>query len=171
MRSIRTLTLGAAAVAAGIATFSAGPASAAVVDGTSGDDYYLYGTSYADSIYGYEGSDSLYGYGGADTLYGHSGYDYLAGADGRDLLHGGSESDYIDGSGGIDKLYGNGGNDTLLPGFGPDQVRAGYGDDYIYVYADGNADFIKCGPGYDTVYYDATDAGDEFYGCNNFVAV
>jgi Ca2+-binding RTX toxin-like protein len=170
MRTIRILTLGAAAVATGAIAFSAGPASAANIGGSHLDDV-LYGTSYADTIEGFEGNDSLYGYAGADYIYGGSGYDYLDGADGRDRLYGGTYGDYLAGGGGPDRLFGGDASDTLVPGFGPDAVRGGYGDDYFYVYADGNADLIKCGPGYDTVYYDSTDPGDEFYGCDNFIAV
>ncbi|WP_158282964.1 calcium-binding protein [Nocardioides silvaticus] len=170
MRSIRILTLGAAAAFAGVAAFTAGSASAADVPGGHLDDV-LYGTPYADKITAFEGNDSLYGYAGADLLLGGAGNDYLNGADGKDVLKGGSGSDYLAGSGGADSLYGNDGVDNLVPGFGPDQVRAGYGNDYLYVYADGNADYIKCGPGYDTVYYDSVDPGDEFAGCDTFEAI
>ena len=50
-------------------------------------------------------------------------------------------------------------------------VKAGRGTDYVYTYGDGESDTVYCGPGYDTVYYDYTDYGDTFYGCEYFYAV
>ena len=125
MRSIEILALGAAAAAAGVAAFSASPASAANIGGSHLDDY-LYGTPYADTIYGFEGNDSLYGYAGADQIFGGPGYDYLAGADGRDVLRGGTVTATT--STAAARRTGctaTPAHDTLVPGFGTDEVRGG----------------------------------------------
>ncbi|HET8562075.1 MAG TPA: hypothetical protein VFL69_16265 [Marmoricola sp.] len=46
----------------------AGPATAAVINGTDGPDV-LVGTSHADTIRGYGGADKIYGEGGGDRIY------------------------------------------------------------------------------------------------------
>lgn len=66
------------------------------INGTAGNDYYLYGKSTADEINGLAGNDALYGLDGNDTLNGGAGYDYLVGGKGDDTLDGGADIDAVD---------------------------------------------------------------------------
>lgn len=111
--------------------------------GTSGNNV-LYGTPYADTIYGYAGNDALYGKAGDDKVYGGTGND---------------------------SLYGNRGNDSLYGGKGTDRIYGGYGDDFVSsVGDDSDADYVDCGPGYDTANrMPGPGAGDTFVNCEEFV--
>ena len=111
--------------------------------GTSGNDV-LYGTPYADTIYGKAGADTLYGKAGADKVYGGAGND---------------------------GVYGNRGNDSLYGGKGTDRIYGGYGDDFVSsVGDDSDADYVDCGPGYDTANRTpGPGAGDTFVNCEEFV--
>ncbi len=132
-----------AVLAALMLALTATVAFAATKYGTSGNDV-LYGTPYADTLYGYGGSDTLYGKAGADKVYGGSGNDHL---------------------------YGNRGNDSLYGGSGTDRIFGGYGDDFVSsVGYDSNADYVDCGPGYDTANrMPGPGAGDTFVNCEEFV--
>jgi Ca2+-binding RTX toxin-like protein len=151
---------------------------AATALGGSGDDIIVMasnsGTSASggtgsDRLAGLSGSDSLNGDGGADllterdgpagaTLSGGDGNDRLVGGD-ADQLNGGSGGDILiggapfggailDGGNGIDLITSTGGA-TITAGPGADLVNAANGSD--------GADTISCGPGYDSVWADATD--------------
>ncbi len=123
----------------------------------------------SDRLAGLSGIDKLNGDGGADllteqpgpapaTLSGGDGNDRLVGGD-ADQLNGGNGSDIlisaapfggaiIDGGNGIDLITSTGGA-TITAGAGADLVNAANGNDA--------ADTISCGPGYDSVWADATD--------------
>jgi hypothetical protein len=89
----------------------------------------LVGTNGPDYLAGGGGDDRIYGMGGADTILGGAGDDYLSGGDGNDVITGGP------------------GSDTILGGAGSDTIYA----------ADGERDYIDCGPGNDRAYVDALD--------------
>ncbi len=78
-----------------IATPGVTPSSNAI-NGTAGNDYYLYGKSTADEINGLAGNDALYGLDGNDTLNGGAGFDYLVGGKGDDTFDGGTDIDAVD---------------------------------------------------------------------------
>jgi len=126
-------------------------AHAADYQGTSGSDHFEGGAE-DDWMYGYGSGDKLGGNDGADNLFGHIGNDTLWG------------------DAGPDNLYGGGGRDNLQPGYGNDWVLGARGADDIYIFADGEADVIKCGRGEDTVRYVDYDDSDTFYGCENWEA-
>ncbi len=147
----RFALLGAGVVAAlGTMAATAGPAAAADLYGTGGDDRIV-GTPAADSIAGFEGHDLLRGRGGADVVFGD---------DGNDRIYGG---------GGADTLFGSRGHDTLVPASGADTVLGGAGLDTVYVVNDGRIDFVNCGAGYDAVIYDGDLAEDTFRNCEDFL--
>jgi hypothetical protein len=105
-----------------------GARSAAVHEGTPGDDT-LTGSGRDDVIIGQGRNDRLRGLGGNDTL--------VAGT-GRDRVTGGS------------------GQDTLVAGPGRDRLMGGRGDDMIDS-RDRARDTAHCGPGWDTVVADTKD--------------
>ena len=82
--------------------------------------------------------------------------DYLAGGGGNDTIHGSAGNDTIMGGGGDDYLYGDDGNDVIDGGPGADHIYGGKGSDTIFA-ADGQRDWIDCGPGVDKATVDAID--------------
>jgi RTX calcium-binding nonapeptide repeat (4 copies)/WD40-like Beta Propeller Repeat len=82
--------------------------------------------------------------------------DYLAGKGGNDRIFGLGGNDTILGGGGDDWLYGGPGNDVITGGPGADHIFGGPGSDTIYA-ADGERDWIDCGPGIDRAYVDSFD--------------
>lgn len=109
----------------------------ATIQGTSGNDSDLAGTTEADKIYGLAGDDLLTGDTGNDELYGGDGNDGLDGSDGNDTLNGGNGNDGLNGSIGNDQLYGLAGNDTLYGDSDDDRLFGGNGNDSLDG-ADGN---------------------------------
>jgi Ca2+-binding RTX toxin-like protein len=104
----------------------AGPATAAVIDGTAGPDT-LVGTAKSDTIHGYGGADKIHGRAGDDLIYAGKDltWDHVYGGRGNDRIH--VSRDYA---------YGGRGNDLIfLP-----KKRGMY------------MTHIDCGPGYDQVY-------------------
>jgi Ca2+-binding RTX toxin-like protein len=86
----------------------------AVITGTSGNDYSLFGTSDPDTIQGLGGLDYLSGLGGDDFLDGGNGNDILEGGLGNDTLLGGAGDDtLIDAGAGVESIIGGAGNDLL----------------------------------------------------------
>ncbi|HET8604473.1 MAG TPA: hypothetical protein VFM09_11130 [Marmoricola sp.] len=104
----------------------AGPAAAAVVNGTDGPDV-LVGTSKADTIRGYGGGDKIYAKAGADHVY-----------TGKDRQR--------------DRVFAGPGADRIHAWTG-DYVHAGSGNDVIRVRSVKvmATTTIWCGPGYDRV--------------------
>lgn len=92
----------------------------------------------AKKINGGPAPETLSGTGKADQIYGRGGGDSLFGRAGDDLLVGGA---------GNDSINGGRGRDTILGGPGSDRILA----------ADGYADKIDCGPGWDVAIVDALD--------------
>jgi Ca2+-binding RTX toxin-like protein len=144
-------------------------AAAAVIRGTRGDDN-LVGTPNSDLIRGFAGNDTILGNGGTDVMfggpgndtitggngfdvvYGQVGDDTIRGGDGADQLHGNQGNDEIRGKEGPDTIYGGPGNDTLYAGAGRDHLYGGQGDDTLWaIAADGDMDFLDCGPGFHDV--------------------
>ena len=118
----------AALVAESPAAQPVGAISAAVEEGTPGDD----------TLTGGGADDVIIGKGRHDMLRGRGGHDTLLGDAGRDRLMGGP------------------GNDTLVAGPGRDRLMGGRGDDTINS-RDRARDTARCGPGWDTVVADAKD--------------
>ena len=69
-------------------------ASAAIVNGTSGDDT-LSGTSNGDVIYGHAGNDVIRAHAGNDVLYGGNGNDVMWPGSGVDVQYGGAGNDVL----------------------------------------------------------------------------
>ena len=89
-------------------------------------------------IVGTSKNDYLAGGGHDDTIFGLGGNDTLLGGAGDDRIYGGSGADIITGGSGADHLYGGSGSDTIFA-------------------ADGERDFIDCGPGNDRAVVDSVD--------------
>ncbi|HET8528758.1 MAG TPA: hypothetical protein VFL60_07600 [Gaiellaceae bacterium] len=87
-----------------------------------------------------------------DTNRGH----YLAGGGHDDVIFGRGGNDTILGGSGDDRLYGGRGNDVITGGAGADRIYGGPGSDTIDA-ADGERDFVDCGPGNDHVIADLVD--------------
>ena len=89
--------------------------------------------------------------------------DTITGTVGTDEINGRGGGDTIDGGNGSDTIAGGGGNDTITDiGVVPDidRVSGGKGNDIIDVREGdpGDApDQVDCGPGTDTIFFDATD--------------
>lgn len=79
--------------------------------------------------------------------------DTIFGGGAENALEGGEGDDTVNGRAGADGVGGGSGDDTLTGGPGPDIIGARKGDDIIRA-ADGEADVITCGDGFDTAYYD-----------------
>ncbi len=151
-----------------------------VVTGTPVDDS-LYGRAGNDALLGLAGNDELDGGPGADGISGGSGDDdsvSYAGApvnvtlDGQandgaagegdnvladvEDIYGTDASDVIVGSAAANTIDGNAGDDRINGGPGADSLIGGEGNDQI-TSRDGSTDSVDCGPGEDSVFYDAND--------------
>jgi Ca2+-binding RTX toxin-like protein len=93
--------------------------------------------------------------------------DTILGNDADNALEGDEGDDTVNGRGGADGVGGGGGDDTLTGGPGPDIIGGRKGDDTFYA-ADGEADEIACGDGFDTVYYDP-DLDEDLSKCDKLV--
>ncbi len=82
--------------------------------------------------------------------------DYLAGGGYDDVILGMSGNDTLRGGAGDDRIDGGPGNDVITGGSGADRLFGGTGSDTIYA-ADGERDFVDCGPGRDRVIADSFD--------------
>jgi hemolysin type calcium-binding protein len=111
-------------------------------EATAGPNAFV-GGSRADCLFGGAGNDLLRGRGGDDRLYG---------GEGNDRLYGGADDDHLYGGPGADLLVGGGGWDVFHGGPGNDTIKA----------ADGRAESVYCGSGYDTV---TADRFDRLHGC------
>lgn len=139
----------AALLVAGFAT----SATAAVINGTSGDDV-LTGTAKGDTIHGLAGDDVLKGLRGEDTMYGGPG---------ADQLYGGKDTDR---QAWPDLLYGGPGADRIVA-HQSDKVYAGRGNDTVKVA--GAFIVVRCGPGDDTVDVRKGAAFYKLIGCEHKV--
>jgi Ca2+-binding RTX toxin-like protein len=72
-----------------------GPARAALIEGTNGNDT-LKGTAKWDEIFGFAGRDEIRAYAGDDALRGGDGADNLIAGIGEDIVRGGDGNDVID---------------------------------------------------------------------------
>jgi Ca2+-binding RTX toxin-like protein len=148
--------------------------SGGLCDGTAKDDT-MNGTADPDDINARRGDDGVYGLGSEDFLYGRRGGDTLqAGSDddalygdfGNDKLRGGAGADVLRGDDdfeqyknmvGRDRLFGGNGADELYGYYGDDKLVGGEGNDIINAHDEPPSkweDYIDCGPGRDTVYFD-----------------
>jgi beta-lactamase regulating signal transducer with metallopeptidase domain len=127
--------------------------------GTSTADVIL-GAEDGDTIRGLAGADRLRGGRGADVIGGGAGADEIRGGGGADALSGGRGDDVIGGGAGDDRIIGGPGDDDLRGGAGRDAIMAGAGDDVVRVWADGTADAVDCGGGFDRAFIDPTDTAE-----------
>jgi len=118
-----------------------------IADGGTGSDV-LFGERDRDILSGGTGADLLFGGAAADKLTGGSGRDLLVGSTGRDKLSGGL---------GNDRLIGGPGRDYIELGGGKDVAYGGTGDDVINAATAGPAQFVDCGPGFDTLRLNGND--------------
>jgi Ca2+-binding RTX toxin-like protein len=82
--------------------------------------------------------------------------EYLAGGGHDDVIFGLGGNDTLLGGAGDDRIYGGSGNDVITGGIGADRLYGGPGSDTIYA-ADGERDFVYCGPGKDRAVVDSVD--------------
>jgi Ca2+-binding RTX toxin-like protein len=82
--------------------------------------------------------------------------EYLAGGGHDDVIFGLGGNDTLLGGAGDDRIYGGSGNDVITGGSGADHLYGGGGSDTIFA-ADGERDFIDCGPGNDRAVVDSVD--------------
>jgi hypothetical protein len=82
--------------------------------------------------------------------------EYLAGGGHDDVIFGLGGNDTLLGGAGDDRIYGGPGNDVITGGSGADHLYGGPGSDTILA-ADGERDYIDCGPGNDRAVVDAVD--------------
>ena len=104
-------------------TKAASPNTTTVQVATSGQRYYVTGSSFDDTLIGAELEDTLIGGDGKDTLKGNEG---------NDSLDGGAGNDNLTGDGGNDTLIGGIGNDSLLGLAGDDSLVGGDGNDSLF---------------------------------------
>jgi hypothetical protein len=109
-----------------------------------------------ENVTGGDGGDKVVGNADRNVLDGGPGADRLSGGDGNDELTGDSGVNVLRGGAGDDTLNAGDDGDTLVGGAGTDTMTGGAGDDDISA-ADGVADQITCGAGFDTVSADASD--------------
>ena len=106
---------------------------------------------------------SCLGTDGDDEIFGTDKGEEIASDTGNDIVRAGRGPDEIsnntnDSPMGDDTNYGGPGNDRIEGAKGADRHYGGRGDDVIGDdFSGGASDFIRCGPGYDTVYYNGID--------------
>ena len=87
--------------------------------------------------------------GDRDLYIGLGGDDVASTGDMHDHVLGGRGNDTLDAGDGRDLVLGGPGDDTLTGGIGVDLIRGERGNDTIFA-ADGNVDYVRCGPGDDS---------------------
>ncbi len=105
------------------------------------------------------GNDEANVGGGNNTVLGGPGADVMGYGGGSNTLIGGPGADSVI-SAGDDTVYGRGGPDQISleqrvgAGHGPEWVAAGRGNDLVEIHnSDDERDVIRCGPGFDEVFY------------------
>jgi Ca2+-binding RTX toxin-like protein len=127
-------------------------------DGTDGNDV-MKGTAKIDAMRAARGADIMYGYKGADRLYGSEGPDIGYGGPGDDELGSGCDGipcgrDEYHGGPGADRIVGNPKSEKLFGGRGDDEIVDYWSNQLPGYDPSEHPDVIRCGPGYDVVYYD-----------------
>jgi hypothetical protein len=117
----------------------------------------VHGTDGADRIRGTAQRDVIFPGAGDDRVWTGAGDDRIDTAYGRDVVEAGAGNDIVQTHGNDDRLDGGPGIDALHPGNGEDVVNGGRGSDWITVGGDGRRDFVRCGPGRDSVLADTED--------------
>ena len=124
------------------------------LEGGDGADI-LRGNGARNVIQGLAGDDLIEGRGGSDLLKGAEGPRFK-GAPDRDLLRGGTGGDILLGDAGDDRLFGGPGGDRIVGGRGLDRFDGGPDTDRLRS-ADGRAETVRCGAGFDRLLADAAD--------------
>jgi Ca2+-binding RTX toxin-like protein len=91
--------------------------------------------------------DLVFGLGGDDVIFSGDMHDHVFGHPGDDTIDAGEGRDWVSGSFGAD---------TITGGPGPDVIHAGWGADTVFA-ADGEKDWVSCGPGEDSYTADPQD--------------
>ena len=94
--------------------------------------------------------------GDRDLYIGLGGDDVANSGDMHDHVLGGNGNDTLDAGDGRDLVLGGPGDDILTGGLGVDLIRGERGSDTIFA-ADGNVDYVRCGPGEDSYTADSKD--------------
>jgi hypothetical protein len=110
-------------------------------DGSAGENELV--PADAEMLVGGQGADRLTAASTGSYLHGSPGGDTLYGGPGPDTIYGGKDDDVLNGGGGVDRFF------------------ADIGSDVVYA-ADGNAESVACGDGFD---YFQADALDTLIGC------
>ena len=113
------------------------------VGGTNEDDT-ITGNDLPQIIGGSAGNDTIASGGGDDTVDGGGGADVIDAGAGADTIYGGPDNDTITGGPGYDTINGDSTNLLLT---GNDTINS----------LDGEADYVACGPGSDSVTADTVD--------------
>lgn len=95
----------------------------------------------------------------AATLVGTGKSEFIAGTARADSIYGRAGADSIRGSGGNDAIHGGWGADIIYAGPGEDTVYGSRGNDRIHVEDDDAPDNVRCGSGFDRVFFGGD--GDE----------
>lgn len=129
-----TCALAIAPTAASAAVWNDGAGLATAWTMPAGGNDVMHGLDLNDTLHGNDFDDVVHGDLGNDTLFGDVGNDWVYGDDGADTLYGGTESDFLSGGRGNDLL------NSVEP--------------------DGVADYLDCGPGWDTANIHGEDNTD-----------
>ena len=111
---------------------------------TTNNNDTITGNDLPQNIDGSSGNDTISGGGGDDVINGWYGVDPIEGGAGADTIYGGRDNDSITGGPGYDTINGD---TTNLLDTGNDTINA----------VDGEADYVACGPGSDSVSADYLD--------------
>jgi Ca2+-binding RTX toxin-like protein len=110
------------------------------------------------------GGGTCQGTQGPDDIIGSEEADLIDARGGDDRVRGRGGDDDINGGAGNDRLNGGAGNDVIVGGPGNDQIFGGPGNDTIDA-RDEESDFVDCGRGTDTVFFD--EGLDQVVNCEN----
>ncbi|MBW4464688.1 MAG: alkaline phosphatase [Pegethrix bostrychoides GSE-TBD4-15B] len=132
-----------------------------IVYAEDGDDFAYAGT----------GDDRFFLNGGANSIFAGAGDDYIRAGDGDNYVYAGAGNDdivlgngdnYVDAGTGDDTVFTGTGDDIIVSGAGNDTIHAnsgdnvigvGLGDDFVYVWGEGQNEFIlDAGEGSATIY-------------------
>jgi N-acetylglucosamine-6-sulfatase len=92
----------------------------------------------------------------ANRLRGTPHHDRICAGSGGDRIYGRGMGDTVLAGHGSDLVQGGAGPDVLFGGLGRDRLSGNWGNDTIYA-ADGRADVVRCGSGFDTARVDRRD--------------
>jgi alkaline phosphatase len=117
-----------------------------------GDDLF-YANGGDNTIYASAGNDKIYGGDGDDQVYAGAGNDLVVANSGNNFVLAGSGDDTVFTAIGDDEVNLGEGNDVLHAGEGNNIITSGLGNDMVYVWGEGQNQFIlDAGEGSATIY-------------------